>query len=98
MSKFKPGQSGNPNGRPKGAENKATKKVKELVENLITENIPDLLKEFKSLKGRDKIKAFTDLLPYVVPKLQSTSLDIDIERLSDDQLDELYNRIINTSK
>lgn len=94
---FKPGESGNPSGRPKGSPNKASLEIKEMIERMITDNAKSLQHDFKALKGKDKINAMATLLPYVVPKLQSTSLDIDIERLSDDQLDELYNRIVNTA-
>ena len=98
MSKFQKGQSGNPSGRPKGSKNKASAEIKELIERMITGNAKDLERTFKTLRGKDKIKAMTDLLPYTVPKLQSTSLEVEIENLSDDQLDELYNRIINSAR
>lgn len=95
---FKKGESGNPSGRPAGSKNKATELVKTLIETMITDNADQLKDHFKALRGKDKLKAFIDLLPYVVPRLQSTSLDIDLEKLSDEQLDELYNRIINSAK
>ena len=34
---FKEGQSGNPNGRPKGSENKLTKSIKEMVFNALND-------------------------------------------------------------
>ena len=34
---FKEGQSGNPNGRPKGSENKLTKNIKEMVFNALND-------------------------------------------------------------
>jgi hypothetical protein len=93
---FEKGKSGNPEGRPPGIKSKATTAVKELVESMITDNVVSIKAEFATLKGEKKIKAFIDLLPYLVPRLQSTSLDIELERLSDEQVDELYNRILNS--
>lgn len=94
---FKPGESGNPNGRPVGAVSKGSALAKQLIEELIEENLPDIKKEFKELKGKDKVRALTELLPYVVPKLQATSVDFDvmqtIQSLPDDQLDILISRI-----
>jgi len=93
MARFEKGRSGNPSGRPKGATNKAAAKVKALIEDLLTENEPDIRKQFKALKGKDKIRAATELLPYVVPKLASTTNTINFDDLSDEQLDEIIERL-----
>lgn len=95
--KFQEGQSGNPAGRPKGAKNKASDEVKAMVERMITGNAGALEKTFKALKGKAKIKALTDLLPYVIPKQQSVSASIDFENFTDEQLDEIINRLIKKS-
>lgn len=95
---FKPGVSGNKAGRPKGVPNKTTGTVKRLVEGLILNNAGDIKQQFKWMTGKDKVKAFCDLLPYVVPRLQNTALDIEIEKLSDEQLDELYAKIMSSVK
>ncbi|OLY91788.1 hypothetical protein SAMN05444008_10936 [Cnuella takakiae] len=94
---FEKGKSGNPEGRPKGSANKATSKIRELMSDFLEKNFPVIAEEFEKLEGRDKVKAYTDLLPYVMPKMQSISNEIDLERLTDEQLDELYNRIVKGS-
>jgi hypothetical protein len=96
---FEKGQSGNPDGRPKGSGNKESQKVKAIISEMLTDstNVEKVKKEFAALSGRDLVKAYQDFMPYIVPKLSNTSLDIDIEKLSDEQLDELYQRIINSS-
>lgn len=96
MSKFKPGQSGNPNGRPAGAKNKANAAVKALIEDILTDqtNTEYLKKAFNCLQPRDFIKAYTELLPYVIPKMNHNSLALDLDRLTDEQVDELYEKLI----
>lgn len=96
---FEPGKSGNPEGRPKGAINKGSAQVKAFIEDLLTDpkNVEKLRKEFNSLNGKDMLRAFSDLLPYVVPRLQSTSMEMDIERLPEDQLDYIIDRLLGST-
>lgn len=91
---FEKGKSGNPDGRPKGSQNKASGQLRTLISNFLEKNFPVVEREFASLEAKDKIKYFIDLLQYSLPKLQSVSTEIDIEKLSDEQLDELYNKIM----
>lgn len=100
MSQWEKGQSGNPNGRPKGTGNKVSQEVKGMIEEILIDpdNVAKLKKELTALSGRDYIKAFTELFPYIVPKLSNTSLDVDIEKMSDEDLEALYQRIIAAAK
>lgn len=92
---FETGQSGNPLGRPRGSKNKATNQVKTFIETLLTDqtNTEKIKTEFAKLEGKDLIKAFIDLSPYVVPKLQATSLEINPEDLTEEQLDYIIDKI-----
>lgn len=95
--KFEPGQSGNLNGRPKGATNKTTNKMRELLTKLWEDDFEEVQKEIRLLKGKDKINAYIDILPYIVPRLQNTSLDVDMEKLNDEDLDTLFNKIMQAA-
>ena len=54
MSRWKKGESGNPNGRPKGALNKSRREIKEILEqNIDFEKIVLKLEE-RALKGNDR--------------------------------------------
>jgi hypothetical protein len=89
MARFKKGHSGNPTGRPRGAKNKVNEELREAISTFLSGEFESLRKDFKRMTPRDKMKFFTELLPYVVPRLQSTNLELDFERMSDEQLDHI---------
>jgi hypothetical protein len=90
---FEPGQSGNPDGRPRGTQNKLNTKVKGFLTTILEENFESVQAAFAQLDGKDKVKYWIDMLPYVVPKLQSMSAAIDFEKLTDEDLDEIIERL-----
>ena len=93
---------GNP-GRPKGSTNKFRDKVKQFLEA----NWPKLQEDFDNMEPTARVKLMADLLPYVVSRLQSTSItddegntvhpQIDLNKLSDSALHELLNSINDES-
>ena len=67
---FKKGQSGNPNGRPKGSVNVAREKVKRIISDFVSsefvpEKIQDMMKE---LTAKEKFDVIIKLISFVVPK------------------------------
>lgn len=90
---FEKGKSGNPDGRPKGAGNKVNTKVKALITNLVENSFESVKLEFDQLEGRDKVRLWVDMLPYLVPKMQSVQAGFDFERLSDEDLDAIINEL-----
>ena len=70
--RFKPGQSGNPNGRPKGATSKDTRKIKEAFHNLLENNLDNISLWLSQVAAKDPQKAVDltlRLSEYVIPKL-----------------------------
>lgn len=96
---LKKGQTNNPAGRPKGAVNKTSAAIRERITAFLDANFDQVQKDFESpeLSVRDKLKFYTELLPYAVPKLQSTTLDINFETLTDEQLDTIIQNLIKAS-
>jgi hypothetical protein len=93
MGKF---EKGNP-GKPKGAKNKVNTEIRGLVQKLFDDNYETIQEDMESLEPKDRLKFLSDLLPYLLPKLQSTthSQKIDLDQLSGDELDILIDRITN---
>lgn len=74
---FKPGQSGNPNGRPKGATSKSTLRIREAYQMLIENNLDNLTLWLEQMADRDPAKAADTMLrlsEYILPKLSRTEL------------------------
>lgn len=93
MGKFEKGNSG----RPKGAKNKVNSELRGLVQKLFDDNYQTIQDDLESLDPKDRLKFLSDLLPYLLPKLQSTThtTEIDLDSFTDDQLDALIERIVN---
>ncbi|UJP65537.1 hypothetical protein [Mongoliitalea daihaiensis] len=93
MGKFEKGNSG----RPKGAKNKVNTQMRDLIQQLFDANFDTIQEDLESLEPKDRLKFMTDLLPYLLPKLQSTTYSqrIDLDSMSEEDLDLLINHIVN---
>lgn len=91
---FKVRQSGNPKVRPKGAK-KIGVDLWEMIFDFLTEQFPVIVEDFKKLKPRERARIYGDLLQYGLPKLQSVSLESQLEQLSDEQLSAIIERFSN---
>ena len=91
----KKGHTNNPKGRPKGTPNKITADLRQRISDFLDGNFDEVTKEWRQLEGKDKLAFYRDLLKYAIPQLSNMSADISIDRLTDEQVDELYGKIIN---
>ncbi len=72
--RFKPGESGNPKGRPKGAKDKFKQETKRRIDKVLTQLEKTLEADIKALSDRERVKLWTDLQEYINPKLQRTEI------------------------
>lgn len=74
---FKPGQSGNPNGRPKGSPNKVADEIKLAFAQLLQNNVDQLGLWITQVAERDPAKAleiYTKISERFVPQLARTEI------------------------
>jgi hypothetical protein len=93
---LKPGMTNNPKGRTPGTTNKVTQDLRKWVNYFVAKNTATIEKDFKKLKPDQRIMLFEKLLRYTLP--QRSEVVNEFERLTDDQLEELYNRVVNNFK
>jgi hypothetical protein len=79
------GQVLNPTGRPKGAINKDTRRVKESIQLVMDALETTLLEDIARVTPQRRLQLYTDLMQYIKPKLSTTKADIDIQ--SDSKLE-----------
>tara|TARA_R110002167_G_scaffold174781_1_gene373719 strand:+ start:1001 stop:1336 length:336 start_codon:yes stop_codon:yes gene_type:complete len=91
------GNTNNPNGRPKGVENKVTKDTREAFKNLVEDNTDKFQGWLDEIAKTNPSKAFellTNVAEYVLPKLSRTEITAElkveqvdnIEKYSDEDL------------
>ncbi|CAI8176936.1 MAG: Uncharacterised protein [Marinobacterium sp. xm-d-530] len=78
MSKFKAGQSGNPNGRPKGSKNRHTE-----LREALKEDLPELLVTLKERALAGDMAAMRLLLDRVMPSKKQEANTVDIPELEE---------------
>src|ERR1700722_2769502 len=89
---FEKGESGNPAGRPKGSLNKTAKDLRQMISDFLVENFEEVQKSFKEIPPKEKIKVYCHLLAFAVPKLRPSD-ELMLERLSDEELNELFEKL-----
>ena len=62
-------------GTRKGVPNKASSQVREAFKQLVESNIPQMQSDLDSLEPKDRLKFMLDLSKFILPQLQSISVN-----------------------
>ena len=58
-----------------GVPNRATSEVRRAFQQLVENNLPKMQKDLDSLEPKDRIKFILDMAKFILPQLQSISID-----------------------
>ena len=59
----------------KGVQNRTTQQVRKAFQQLVENNLPKMQKDLDSLEPKDRIKFILDMAKFILPQLQSISID-----------------------
>ena len=62
-------------GTRKGVQNRTTQQVRKAFQLLVENNLPKMQKDLDSLEPKDRIKFILDMAKFILPQLQSISID-----------------------
>ena len=77
-------------GRKPGTPNRVTGDLRQRIQQLLDEQFDNLQADFKALDPKERVNAFIRLLEYTTPKLQRTETTFDLSKLSDTEVETLF--------
>ena len=78
MGRYKKGESGNPNGRPKGAVARTTREMKEALQLIIDNNLYRLQEDLDKMSPGIRWTVLEKLKKYVIPTMSQTKIDAEV--------------------
>ena len=95
---MKKGTTNNPSGRPVGTPNKVTTELRDRIKLFLEKSWSTVQRDFKELDPKDRIAIYEKMLKYVVPVQKETAIELNIEAMSEPELDRVINQILKNSK
>ena len=93
--KYAKGQSGNPDGRKKGAPNKITGTLRDMMNDFLNDNYENFLNDYRSLPVNERVKTYRHCLQFCLPKLNSVDIQSDKEPINELIITTCRNKLID---
>ena len=85
-------------GRKSGTPNKVTVSMRAWIVGVINDNREKLEKDLDKLPSKERWAIVERLLQYAIPKKQSVQSNINFDKMTDEQLDEIINQLKNETE
>jgi hypothetical protein len=86
----------NREGRKRG--NKTTESLRTVVQSLLEENFEKIKADFAQLKPFERLQMFDRLLKHCLPSMQSVQMDLDINNMSEQQVERIIDELLKNEK
>lgn len=93
MGRHKNDGLGKIGGRQKGTPNKFTKSLREFVADIIDQNRSKIESDLEALEPVQRLAIIERLMAYVIPKQNSVNTQVEIDNLTDSQIDSIIDKI-----
>lgn len=80
-------------GRVQGTPNRNTADLRSKINAIIENQIDNIEIDLKALEPKERLQIVEKLLSYCVPKLAAQTIEVDLQNLSDAQLEQIINSI-----
>jgi len=92
MTKFKKGESGNPQGRPPGTRSKSSEDIRAFLLKFLENNLDSLQETYDKLDAKDKVRLLSVVFRYTM------TLPFNPENLSVENLEQILNYLKHEQK
>jgi len=81
-------------GRKKGTPNAVTKDLRERIRELLESKFEQVEADFSSLEPKDRLNAWLKMSEFVLPKMQRNELSFDLSKLTDAEIETLFDKAV----
>ena len=80
-------------GRKAGTPNRVSGDIKTFLAKIVSDNREQIEHDLRAVNPRERLQIIEKFIQYLVPKQQSVQAEIDINKLTENQIDEIIDNI-----